>query len=86
MHLIAIGWIYVVLMMSITEASIVAGVMTFLFYGLIPVSIILYLGGSRRRRMRRKMAEEARRNSSSVAEEQAVPAAQEPRGNDRLPS
>lgn len=86
MHLIAIGWIYVVLMMSITEVSIVAGVMTFLFYGLLPVSIILYLGGSRRRRMRRKMAEEARRNSSSVVEEQAVPAAQEPRENDRLPS
>jgi hypothetical protein len=60
MYLVAIGWIYVVLMMSITEETIVAGVMTILFYGLLPVGIILYLGDSPRRRLKRKMEEEAR--------------------------
>lgn len=62
MYLVAIGWIYVVLMMSITEETVVAGVMTFLFYGLLPVGIILYLGGSPRRRLKRRMEEEARLN------------------------
>ena len=69
MHLIAIGWIYVVFMMSITETSVVAGVATFLFYGLVPVAIILYLGGSRRRRLRRQMEEEARRNAINSSRE-----------------
>lgn len=40
MHIVAIGWMYVVLMMSLTEKSFVAGVMTFLFYGVVPVGII----------------------------------------------
>lgn len=60
MYLIAIGWMYVVLMMSITELSIVAGIMTFLFYGVIPLSIILYLLGTRQRRRNRAAAEKAR--------------------------
>ena len=50
MHIVAIGWIYVVLMMAITEHSIVAGIMTFLMYGVIPLAIILYLTGSKQRR------------------------------------
>ncbi len=61
MYLVAIGWIYVVFMMSITETSVVAGVATFVFYGLVPVTIILYLGGTRRRRLRRQMEEELKR-------------------------
>lgn len=56
MYIVAIGWIYVVLMMSITEESAVAGIMTFLFYGVLPVSIILYLSGSRRRKRNREAA------------------------------
>lgn len=58
MYLVAIGWIYVVFMMAITESSVVAGLATFLFYGLIPVAIILYLGGTRRRRLKRQIEEE----------------------------
>jgi hypothetical protein len=69
MYLIAIGWIYVVFMMSITENSVVAGAATFIFYGLIPVSIILYLGGTRRRRLRRQMEEDARRREKDSSQE-----------------
>lgn len=46
MFIIAIAWIYVVLLMSLTEQSIVAGLMTFLFYCVVPLSIILYLIGA----------------------------------------
>lgn len=53
MYIVAIAWIYVVLMMSITEHSVVAGVMTFLLYGVLPLSIILYLMGTRQRNRRR---------------------------------
>ncbi|MFZ6747681.1 hypothetical protein [Undibacterium sp. Ren11W] len=43
MYIIAIAWIYVVLLMSATEPSIVAGIMTFIFYCVLPLSLFLYL-------------------------------------------
>lgn len=55
MHIVAIGWIYVVLMMAITEHSVIAGIMTFLMYGVVPLAIILYLTGTQRRRRNRAL-------------------------------
>ncbi|WP_151634994.1 hypothetical protein [Noviherbaspirillum aerium] len=57
MLIVAIAWIYVVLMMSITEHSVTAGVMTFLLYGVLPLTIILYLMGAPRRKRNRAKAE-----------------------------
>ncbi|HCY62544.1 MAG TPA: hypothetical protein DHV59_06890 [Oxalobacteraceae bacterium] len=54
MLIIAIAWIYVVLMMSITEHSVIAGIMTFLLYCVLPLAIILYLLATPQRRRRRK--------------------------------
>lgn len=59
MYIIAIAWIYVVLMMSITERSFIAGVMTFLLYGVFPLAIILYLMGVPERKRRRLRAEKS---------------------------
>jgi hypothetical protein len=68
MYIVAIGWIYVALMMAITETNIVAGVATFLLYGVAPVSIVLYIMGTPGRRQRRK-AEEARTEQAAKEEE-----------------
>lgn len=84
MYLVAIGWIYVVFMMSITEETVVAGVMTFIFYGMVPVAIIMYLGGSRRRRIKRQMEEELRRNAARSSQE--TPAAAQEEEKDKFPS
>jgi predicted DNA repair protein MutK len=66
MHIVALAWIYVVLMMAITEQSVVAGIMTFLLYGLVPLVVILYLmGTSQRRRKKRFEAEQLQRNFPS---------------------
>lgn len=54
MHIAAVGWIYVTLMMAITEETVVAGIMTFFLYGVLPTLIILYVGGAGRRRLRRQ--------------------------------
>jgi hypothetical protein len=54
MHIAAVGWSYVVLMMAITEETVTAGIMTFFLYGVLPVSIILYITGSGGRRRRRE--------------------------------
>ncbi|MET3131407.1 choline-glycine betaine transporter [Oxalobacteraceae bacterium GrIS 1.11] len=56
MLIVAVAWIYVVGLMALTEASIVAGVMTFLIYCVLPLSILHYLTGSRRRKRRREAA------------------------------
>jgi hypothetical protein len=53
MHIVALAWIYVVFMMSITERSAIAGIMTFLLYGVLPLAIILYLSGARQRKRNR---------------------------------
>ena len=55
MHIAAVGWMYVVLMMAITEDSVIAGIMTFFFYGVLPTLVIIYIGGSGQRRKRREM-------------------------------
>ncbi len=67
MHIVAIAWIYVVLMMSITEQSVIAGIMTFLLYGVLPLTIILYLMGSSQRKRKRAKAEKLLRDAATPA-------------------
>ena len=61
MFIVAIGWIYVVLMMSITETSVTAGMMTFFLYGILPLTVILYLLRTPERRRRHEQAENLRK-------------------------
>lgn len=65
MYIVAIAWIYVVLMMSITEDSVVAGVMTFLLYGVLPLTIILYVLGSPQRKRAREAAARLQREAAT---------------------
>lgn len=69
MHIVAIAWIYVAFMMAITETSVVAAIMTFLFYGLLPVSILVYLTGGARRRQKRRMQALQQENSDAARQE-----------------
>ena len=60
MHIVLIAWLYVTLMMAITEKTITAGVLTFVLYGLLPGAILLWLGGTAsRHRARKKQAFES---------------------------
>ncbi len=68
MHIVAIAWIYVVLMMAITERTVVAAIMTFLLYGVLPLTIILYLGGTTRRRRRAWRARQHAADLKSAAD------------------
>ena len=59
MYIVAIGWLYVTLMMAVTSKTIFAGVMTFVFYGLIPCSVLIWLmSAPMRGRARRKKLEQ----------------------------
>ena len=62
MYLIAIAWFYVALLMALAEAtssqgSILGAIFTFILYGLLPISILVYVMGTGRRRMARREAE-----------------------------
>ena len=67
MWIVAVAWIYVVGLMAITEPNVVAGIMTFFGYCVLPLSILYYLSGSKRRRLRNEEA--ARRRASRNADE-----------------
>lgn len=50
MYVIAIAWLYVTLLMAATETSLTAGLLTFLFYGMAPLTLLLWLFGTPQRR------------------------------------
>jgi hypothetical protein len=53
MYIVAIGWLYVTLLIAANEPTIVTGIVSFIFYGLLPCSLLLWLAGSKARRQRR---------------------------------
>ena len=65
MYLVAIGWMFVVVLMSAAEAMSPVGTLlgaffTLLLYGVLPLSIVLYvMGAPMRRRARRAVDEPA---------------------------
>lgn len=64
MYLIAIAWIYVVLMMALAEAlstqgTVLGAVVTFVLYGVMPLSILMYIMGTPARKRALKAAEQA---------------------------
>lgn len=65
MYLVAIAWMYVVLMMCLVEATspqgtVLGAFFTFLLYGVGPLALVLYLIGTpaRKRALRRQQATE----------------------------
>lgn len=55
MYIIAIAWLFTAAMLTLGQTSVVAGVLTFFFWGIMPVCLILWLIGTPAR-LRRKSA------------------------------
>ena len=76
MYLVVIAWMYVVLMMSIAEAtnttgSLLGAIVTFVLYGLLPLSLVVYLMNTpnRKRAIRaREAAEDAERRMQQAGQ------------------
>jgi membrane protein implicated in regulation of membrane protease activity len=63
MYLVAIGWMFVVLLMTAAEAMSPVGTLlgaffTLMLYGVLPLSIVLYVMGAPMRRRARRAADE----------------------------
>ncbi|HOB44939.1 MAG TPA: hypothetical protein PKM60_02125 [Zoogloea sp.] len=52
MYIIAIAWLYVALLATAAETTIIGAVLTFIFYGVAPLSLFLWLFGTPARRRR----------------------------------
>lgn len=76
MYLVAIGWLYVALMMAVAEANhsngtVLGGIVTFLLYGLLPTALVMYVMGTPLRRKanrNREAKEDAERLAASDAD------------------
>ena len=84
MYLVAIAWMYVVVMMSVVEASspngtVVGAVATFLLYGALPLGIVLYILGTPARKRRRL------RLDATPEEAAGAPSGDEPDRGDHPP-
>lgn len=60
MYIVAIAWLYVISMMAITERNFTAGMLTFVFYGLAPTALLLWLAGAKRRHRAARQRDSAR--------------------------
>jgi hypothetical protein len=66
MYLLAIAWLYVVVLMALAEGTATNGTwlgaaVTFVLYGALPLGIALYLFGTPARRARRRRADASAR-------------------------
>ena len=77
MHIVAIAWMFVVVMMTLAEAlssqgTVLGAVFTFVLYGVLPLSLVLYIMAAPARRRARRAAESAAPDGSGVAPGDAV--------------
>jgi membrane protein implicated in regulation of membrane protease activity len=72
MYLVLIAWIYVAFMMAIAEAtspvgSLLGAAITFVLYGVLPMSVVGYIMGTPARRRAIKAKEAAEREEARAA-------------------
>ena len=90
MYLIAIAWMYVVVMMTIAEAASPSGTLlgaffTFLLYGVLPLSIVVYILGTPARKRRIKAQQEAERQATATSLTAAATSTAQPESDSIAP-
>jgi hypothetical protein len=72
MYVIAIGWLYVTLLMAATEANLTAGVLTFTLYGAAPLALFLWLFGTPQRRRNQRAADQRAHGAQPALSREAI--------------
>ena len=80
LYLVSIGWMYVVLMMSVAEAlapngTLLGAMITLVFYGVLPLALVLYLLGTPARRRALRAAEKSAAQPDSGGQTPSDPVA-----------
>ena len=76
MYLVAIAWMYVVLMMAVAEAfstqgSLLGALITFVLYGVLPLGLVLYILNTPHRKARLQAAPEPTPGNASAVQPDA---------------
>ena len=66
MHIVVIAWLYVTVLMALAESSLVAGILPLLFYGVVPIALLLRLFGGPVRRRAARLSQDASRTTSGA--------------------
>lgn len=78
MHIVALAWMFVVVLMTLTEATstqgtVLGALFTFLLYGVMPLAIVLYVMGTPARgRARRAAAAAATETAAATSLDNAT--------------
>jgi hypothetical protein len=88
MYLVVIAWLYVVLMMAVAEATssngtLLGAIVTFVLYGLAPITLVVYIMGTPGRKRAIKAREQAGRDAEKAATEAS---STEPAGSGETPA
>ncbi len=78
MYIIPIAWLYVVVLMSLAEATsrngtVLGAIITFVFYGVIPIALVLYFMGAPARKRAIRAREAAELQSSREPDASGLP-------------
>lgn len=73
MYLVVIAWLYVTLLMALAEAfssqgSVLGAIITFVLYGLLPMSLVVYLMGTPLRRKAIRKSEQVELDQAKTAD------------------
>jgi hypothetical protein len=66
--IVAVGWLYVTVLMAASQPTVLAAIGTLIFYGLLPTGILMYIMTAPMRSRRRK-AREAEEDAAALATE-----------------
>jgi predicted membrane channel-forming protein YqfA (hemolysin III family) len=74
MHIVALGWMFVVVLMTLAEATSPQGTLlgafvTLILYGVLPLSIVLYIMATPMRRRARAREEEEAKAAAEAAKQ-----------------
>jgi hypothetical protein len=78
-YIVAIAWLYVLMLVSVMQPTVFRGIVTFVGAGLLPLALLLYLVGTPQRRRQRQRASaqetvaDAQSNHATGAEAGARP-------------
>jgi hypothetical protein len=94
MYIVAIAWLYVALMMAVAEAtsfngSVLGAIITFVLYGALPITLVVYVMGTpaRRRAIQAKEhAELAAAQAVAGASSDVAPDADSQTATDTIPA
>lgn len=78
MYIVAIAWLYVAILMAVTEAThtagtLLGGLFTFVLYGVLPLALVLYVMGTPARRRAIKAQEDAELRAAQAAASALAP-------------